>query len=241
MSPVSSARPVTAPTERRIVAAALDRWLEPPLIALGLVWLALLVVELIGWLPSSLEPVVTGIWAIFVADYLLRLWLADRRWAYVRDSWLTLVALVVPALRVLRLARVVPFLRATRAVRGVRAVRVVTSVSRARRAVHRVLGQRHALGYVVATTAVVVFAGAAAMFSFEHDGATPFDGYAHALWWTAMIVVTMGSDIWPTTAEGRVVCLALAVYGFAVFGYITASLASWFVGHRKDRGSPDTA
>ena len=44
-----------------------------------------------------------------------------------------------------------------------------------------------------------------------------------------MIVATMGSDFWPRTPEGRLLCLALAVYAFSVFGYITAALASFFV------------
>ncbi|MFN7146641.1 MAG: ion channel, partial [Myxococcota bacterium] len=57
--------------------------------------------------------------------------------------------------------------------------------------------------------------------------------YATALWWTAMLLTTMGSETWPRTAEGRVLCLLLAVYGFAMFGYVTAALASLFV--RADR------
>jgi voltage-gated potassium channel len=39
----------------------------------------------------------------------------------------------------------------------------------------------------------------------------------------------MGSDYFPRTPEGRVLGLLLAVYGFAVFGYVTASIASLFV------------
>jgi voltage-gated potassium channel len=39
----------------------------------------------------------------------------------------------------------------------------------------------------------------------------------------------MGSDYFPRTAEGRALCLALAVYGFTVFGYVTATLATFFV------------
>ena len=48
-----------------------------------------------------------------------------------------------------------------------------------------------------------------------------------------MLVTTMGSEYWPQTADGRVLCLALAIYGFAVFGYVTAALASFFVGQER--------
>ncbi len=54
-----------------------------------------------------------------------------------------------------------------------------------------------------------------------------FTSYADALWWTAMLLTSMGSEFWPKSPEGRILCLLLAFYGFAVFGYITASFASF--------------
>jgi voltage-gated potassium channel len=73
--------------------------------------------------------------------------------------------------------------------------------------------------------------GPTGMYTFEHDPATGtgFADYGSALWWTAMILVTMGSDYWPRTGEGRLLCLLLAIYGYSVFGYITGSLASFFI------------
>jgi len=51
-----------------------------------------------------------------------------------------------------------------------------------------------------------------------------------ALWWTAMIMTTMGSEYWPRTPEGRTLCLLLAIYAFAVFGYFTGTIATYFIG-----------
>jgi len=45
-----------------------------------------------------------------------------------------------------------------------------------------------------------------------------------------MLLTSIGLDYFPQTGEGRVLCFVLALYGFAVFGYITASLATFFVG-----------
>jgi voltage-gated potassium channel len=72
------------------------------------------------------------------------------------------------------------------------------------------------------------------MYAFEREVAGGFDSYGAALWWTAMLLTSMGSEDWPKTAEGRVLCLLLSVYGFAVFGYMTASLASFFIGRDMD-------
>lgn len=51
-----------------------------------------------------------------------------------------------------------------------------------------------------------------------------------------MIMTTMGSAYWPQTDAGRVLCLLLSLYAFAVFGYVTALLASFFVGRDVETG-----
>lgn len=45
-----------------------------------------------------------------------------------------------------------------------------------------------------------------------------------------MLIASLGSDFWLVTTEGRILSTLLAVYGLAVFGYITATFASFFVG-----------
>jgi voltage-gated potassium channel len=52
-----------------------------------------------------------------------------------------------------------------------------------------------------------------------------------------MMMTTMGSAYWPQSAEGRVLCIILALYAFAIFGYVTATLATYFVG--RDAESDD--
>lgn len=92
--------------------------------------------------------------------------------------------------------------------------------------------RQRGLGYVVVLTLFVAVTGAAGMYRFELDApaGAGFGDYGAALWWTAMLLTTMGSDYWPQTAEGRVLCLLLAMYAFAVFGYVTAAIAAYFVG-----------
>jgi voltage-gated potassium channel len=64
-----------------------------------------------------------------------------------------------------------------------------------------------------------------------------FTGYADALWWTVMLLTTIGSQYWPQTSEGRILAVLMSIYGLGVFGYITAVLASFFVG--RDAEEPD--
>jgi voltage-gated potassium channel len=228
--------------ERWRLLLRLERWLEMPMVLLGFAWLALLVVELTRGLDARLQWLSAAIWGIFVFDFLLRLVLAPRRLAYLRRNWLTVVALFLPALRIVRVVRLVRLFRVARAARGLRLLKVVASLNRGMRALGRSMGRR-GLGYVVVLTALVTLVGAAGMHAFERDqpGGGGLDDYWSALWWTAMLMTSLGSEYWPRTPEGRILAFLLAVYAVAVLGYITAALASFFVGRDAENGQGEVA
>lgn len=214
-----------------------ESWAELPVQILGAIWLVLLILEFTTGLSTALFVVSTIIWAVFIVDFAIRLKLAPRRRTFLRRNWLTALSLIVPALRIARLARALRFLRGAR---GLRLVRVVSSVNRGMRALRRTMGRR-GLAYVLLTTVIVTLVGAAGMYAFE-EGAVAAGGitsYTEAVWWTAMIMTTMGSQYWPTTLEGRILCVILSLYAFSVFGYVTAALASHFID--RDAGRPDAS
>ncbi|HEX5759136.1 MAG TPA: potassium channel family protein [Thermoanaerobaculia bacterium] len=215
--------------ERHELLRRVEGGLETPMLVLAFVWLALLIVELIRGESPLFQIVGTIIWVIFILDFAVELALAPRKVAYLRRNWLTAISLAIPALRIFRVFRVLRLLRLARAGRGLRLLRIVSSLNRGMGALGASLSRR-GFGYVVALTVLVTFAGAAGMYAFESGVPGGLDGYGEALWWTAMVMTTMGSQEWPQTVEGRVLCVALALYAFAVFGYVTAALATFFVG-----------
>jgi len=225
--------------ERLELLSRVEDWLETPMVVLGFVWLALLIAEFVWGTSSLFETLGTLIWIVFILDFILKLTLAPRKRLYLRRNWLTLIALFVPALRVFRIARAVRVLRLARTARGLRLVRVVTSLNRGMRALSATMGRRGA-GYVVVLTLIVTFAGAAGMYAFEQSVTGGLESYGSALWWTAMIMLTLGSEYWPQTAEGRILCILLSLYAFGIFGYVTAVLASFFVG-RDAEGEGEVA
>jgi voltage-gated potassium channel len=79
------------------------------------------------------------------------------------------------------------------------------------------------------------------MYAFERDGAAGLSSYGEALWFTAMILTTLGSQFWPETAEGRVLGLLLALYAIGVFGYVTATLATYFIGRDAEHHDAEVA
>lgn len=226
--------------ERREILRQLEDWLETPMLVLGLAWLALLVVEFTRGASPLLEALGVVIWVIFIVDFVVKLVLAPRKGRYLRKNWLTVIALLVPALRALRIVRVVRLLRLTRATRGLRLVRVITSLNRGMKAVGSAMGRR-GFGYVLALTVVVTLAGAAGMYAFENDVSDGLQTYGVALWWTAMLLTSLGSEYWPQTPEGRVLCFLLSLYGFAIFGYLTAALATFFIGRDAENEEAELA
>jgi voltage-gated potassium channel len=143
-------------------------------------------------------------------------------------------------LRIFRVFRVARLLRLTRVGRGLRLFRVISSLNRGMRALAANL-RRRGFGYVIALTLLVVFAGAAGMYAFENEIPGGLNSYGEALWWTTMIMTTLGSQYWPQTFEGRVLCVFLALYAFAIFGYVTATLATFFVGRDAEDNEAELA
>ncbi|MFC6997172.1 ion transporter [Rufibacter roseus] len=241
MRPYSSTKPQPSDSaltqERRQLLRRIQHALEGPMIFLGFVWLVLLVVEFIRGLGPVLELVNYCIWGIFILDFLLRFFLAPEKALFLKENWLTAISLVVPALRIFRLARFWRVFRTVRAVRGIRLVRVLSSLNRGMKSLGATMGRR-GFGYMMALTLAVLLAGSAGMYAFEKEADNGLATYGEALWWTAMILISLGSEYWPQTPEGRALCFVLALYGFAVFGYFTALLASFFLD--RDAASKET-
>ncbi|MEX2496737.1 MAG: potassium channel family protein [Woeseia sp.] len=231
--------------ERQALLDRMQGWLEMPMLVLAFIWLALFVVEVTWGLNPLLEIAGYLVWVLFIIEFVLGFLLAPRKLVYLRGNWLKAIALLAPALRIFRALRVLRLLRFSRAAgltRGLRLLRVLSSLNRGMAALSASMSRR-GFGYVVVLTLIVIAVGAAGMYAFEST--TPdgrgLESYADALWWTAMIMTTLASDYWPQTASGRILCFFLSLYAFGVFGYVTASLASFFIGSDADTDETELA
>ena len=210
--------------ERNKLLHSFERLLEGPMIFLGFVWLVLLIVDMVYGLNKLLQYLSTTIWIIFMVDFLLKLILAPAKVTYLLKNWLTAISLVIPALRIFRV------LRLLRLVKSVRLVKVIASLNRSMKSLGATMHRRGVV-YVVILALIVTFGGAAGMYAIERPG-QGFENYGMALWWTGMRVILAGSDHWPRTSEGRGLAFILSLFGYAVFGYVTATLATFFI--RRD-------
>lgn len=192
---------------------------DRPLLVLAALFLVVFLIplyapDLPGWERSGLGAVNIAIWAVFAVDYLVRLWLAPQRRAFVRTHVADLLAVVVPFLRPLRLLRLVGMLG-----------------SASRRA--RQYSQLQTTAFIVAAVGVLLVVGGGLILDAERGaGGANITNAADALWWAATTVTTVGDgDRYPVTGAGRFVAVLLMLGGIALLGVITASVAAWFVRH----------
>ncbi|MEV4703114.1 potassium channel family protein [Actinoplanes sp. NPDC049316] len=198
----------------------LDRWeraAAPYLTAMSVLFIAVYAVPIL-W--PGLGPVwgrvCDGagllIWALFGADYVTRLSLAEGKRRFVRSHWFDLLVLVLPVLRPLRALRLIFALK----VLNQRA----ESWSRGRLAV-----------YVGGATVLLVAVAALAVLDAERgQPGAGIDSYPEALWWGVVTITTVGyGDLSPVTTEGRLVAVAMMIGGIGLLGFVTGSVTSWIV------------
>lgn len=211
----------------------LDEWVQTPMMVLSAIWVVIVLLELTSAGNALLATIGTIIWIVFLVEFAIRFLIAPKKLPFLKTNWLTAIALLAPALRLFAIFR---FLRAASALRGFNLVKIIGTANRSMNALRRTL-QRRKFGYVVGLTLLVLGLGAAGMLNFEPASEVPggFKSYGDALWWTAMLLTSIGSQFWPVTTEGRVLTVLLSLYGFATFGYITATFASYFVGRDAEK------
>ncbi len=202
---------------RRHTVAQWEVRSEWPLAALAIAFLGayawpILQPALPEWGRLACRWVAYVAWLAFLADYLVRLRLAENRRRYAAVHVLDLLVIALPVLRPLRLLRLVMLLRvmnrrATAALRG----RVVV--------------------YVVASTLLIILCAALAVLNAERDHAgANIETFGDALWWATVTMATVGyGDRFPVTAEGRCIAVGVMLAGIALLGVVTASIASWLI------------
>ena len=202
-----------------------ERRTTAPLAVLAGVFLITLMVDLLWEHPPAgvrltIDTSDFVIWGLFLVDYLSRLYLARRRWHFVRTHPLDLLVVAVPTarpLRLLKLARLGAVLGLLHR-RGNRSTHARVAVS------------------VTGSALILLVVAAAAIYDAErHAPHATIRSFGDALWWAAGTVTTVGyGDMVPVTPEGRLVAVALMVVGISVLGVVTASVAAWFVGQLRD-------
>lgn len=197
----------------------LQRWeskAEWALAGCAAVFLALYTVEVLGEPQGRTLTVVswtlTLLYLPFVLDYLVRLYLAEKRFQWFIRHPLDLAVATLPFLQPLRFLRLVALVRILQRAFG-DAIR----------------------GRVIAFTAfgALLLAYVAALAELKAERYAPgahITNFGDAVWWAITTLSTVGyGDFVPVTSNGRVIASLLMVGGISLIGVVTATVATWIV------------
>lgn len=206
----------TQPTNSR--AALLARWEKRsalPLALLALAYLGLWAVQVLSPINAEewdvIEGIILLIWAVFIADFVIRLVLHTDKKHFLRNNIIELTALLLPAFRFLRV------------------LRVITAIGILSRVVQTIQGRVNL--YIAMMLPMFVLAGSIGVLEAERDipGAT-ITNFGDAVWFIAESIFTIGyGDFFPLSWEGRVIAVVMMLGGYALLSVVAVNLAAYLL------------
>ncbi len=173
--------------------------------------------------------------AVFTAEYLLRLWLAESKAGFV-FSFLGLVDLLA----------VLPFYLQTgidlRSLRAVRLLRLFSALklvrySRALQRFHRAfLIAREELILFLAVTVLMLYFAAVGIYYCEREAQPEaFASILHGMWWAVATLTTVGyGDAYPVTPGGKLFTFLVLMIGLGIVA-VPAGLVSSALSKARDQ------
>ncbi|WP_208004368.1 hypothetical protein [Labedella populi] len=226
--------PDTPDVDRLHVAEALARRLDRPMGVLGVVFLFVVLGQLLvtdpGW-SLGLNVVGWAFWAVFVAEFLLRAYIARFQKSFWKRNWWQVLFLLVPFLRFFRALQALRLVRLARLSRVARAGGILSAGVRGSRSAGRLLSTR--IGWLAAMTVVVVLVASQLLYAFESQS-----DYPKALHQAALATIT-GAGITTDDGLSRVLQVVLAVYSVGVFATLAGTIGAFFLRDGVVQAPPD--
>ncbi|CAN0579804.1 unnamed protein product, partial [Ectocarpus sp. 12 AP-2014] len=172
--------------------------------------------------------------AVFTAEYVLRLWTAERRWAFV-FSFHGIIDLLVILPFYLQLGMDLRSLRVFWLFRVFRLFKLARYGDAARRMAVAFRMIRVDLVVFGIGAIFVFYLAAVGIYFFERDAQPQaFASVVHAFWWALATLTTVGyGDVYPVTLGGRLFTFITLMVGLGVFAVPTGLITMAIVNTRE--------
>ncbi|WP_253905044.1 hypothetical protein, partial [Arthrobacter sp. H14] len=199
----------------------LARRLDRPMGILGFLFLFIVLGQLLATNPTLVTALTVAgwiFWAVFVAEFALRAYIARDQKRFWKRNWWQVIFLLVPFLRFFRALQALRFWRIARFARfgG-----VVSAGIRGSRSAGRLLSSR--IGWLAAVTGVVILVASQLLYVVGS-----YQNYAAALLDAAMSTIT-GAELRAPDTFASVLQVLLAMYSVAVFATLAGAVGAYFL------------
>ncbi len=126
----------------------------------------------------------------------------------------------------------IDYLRAGRLLRLIRLLRIIRAFKSTKQLLHHVFKNKAegTLTSVLIISVLLIIFSAIAILEVENSIESNIKTAEDALWWSFSTITNAGyGDVYPVTTEGRLIAIVLMIFGVALFGTLTAYIASIFV------------
>lgn len=185
--------------------------------------------------------------AVFIADYMLRLFTADLRMGQGAISFLRyplgplalcdMAAILSYLVTFTTLLRLLKFLRLFRVLKVFRIFKTLRIFKRIGMIIEVIKEQKSALLAVCILAVGYVFICASVVFNVEPE---TFPSFFDAIYWATVSLTTVGyGDIYPVSTAGRIITMLSSVFGIAVVALPSGIITAGFLDRiREDKDNP---
>lgn len=174
---------------------------------------------------------------VFLFDFFVEFFLADRKWRYIRNRFIFFLV-SIPYNSIISFygwtfsPQVTYALHYIPLIRGGYAMSIVVSWFTYNRATGLFISY-------LATLIFTIYFASLAFYVFEHHVNPLVKNYQDALWWACMDATTVGSNIVAVTPVGRILSVLLAALGMMMFPIFTVYVTNLLTRTKKQGESID--
>ncbi|MBP3889815.1 MAG: two pore domain potassium channel family protein, partial [Muribaculaceae bacterium] len=176
---------------------------------------------------------------IFMATFFIEMSFARSKWRYIRRRWLFFL-LSIPVLNIINQFNLnlspetVYFLRFIPLARGGLAIAIIVGFFAHNRMASVFASYTSILVLVVYFCSLIIF-------EREQPVNPQIPDYSSALWFSCMVVTTIGCNIAPLTISGKILQIVLSGMGMIMFPLFTVFITSTVIRLRQQRADKITA
>lgn len=175
---------------------------------------------------------------LFTLEYILRLWLSNRKWGYVTSFYgvVDLLAIIPSYLSLFLLnTQFLVVIRGLRLLRVVRILKLGRYVKEAETLKSALRNSRTKIQLFVGSVLTIVLIAGTLMFIVEGP-TSGFTSIPMAMYWAIVTLTTVGyGDITPVTALGKFIAAVIMLLGYAIIAVPTGIVTSELTQAKRDQ------